>query len=205
MGQVIGGRWKPLHYILKKTIFTDVIVACGKGGQCYIKNDAPTPYTGRVTVSLITLATGASTSLYDSAVNLPQGAGITQWFNVQVSSMDPTRQALLAVAASADGSTTACSNFLLYATPEKLVLPATTVQFKVTCNMPDGTARIDITTSGTPALYVVFTTAAAGRFSDNAFYLPASGGSIAFIPFGQLDCSQLTSTLRVEHLAQNQQ
>merc|ERR1719305_2178020 len=28
-GQVIGGRWKPLHYWYKSTIFADVMATCG--------------------------------------------------------------------------------------------------------------------------------------------------------------------------------
>lgn len=37
--QIIGGRWKPLHYWLRKFIYTDFITACGVDGRCYIKND----------------------------------------------------------------------------------------------------------------------------------------------------------------------
>ena len=62
-GQVIGGRWKPLHCdytrslhcelisrdvseklrvltdLYKRSIFTDVMAACGGDGTCYVKND----------------------------------------------------------------------------------------------------------------------------------------------------------------------
>ena len=50
--QVIGGRWKPLHYLLKSSIFADVMCACGNYGQCYIKNDAPFAFNGTVSVCL---------------------------------------------------------------------------------------------------------------------------------------------------------
>jgi hypothetical protein len=40
-GQVLGGRWKPLHNLLAATLFGDVFVACGSAGQCYVRNDSP--------------------------------------------------------------------------------------------------------------------------------------------------------------------
>ena len=35
-GQVIGGRWKPLHYFLRASVFADVMATCGEGGVCYV-------------------------------------------------------------------------------------------------------------------------------------------------------------------------
>jgi hypothetical protein len=29
-GQVIGGRWKPLHHMMEQSAYTDVTAACGK-------------------------------------------------------------------------------------------------------------------------------------------------------------------------------
>ena len=49
--QVIGGRWKPLHYWLKDSTFVDVMVACGSGGTCFFKNDLPgLEFNGTVSV-----------------------------------------------------------------------------------------------------------------------------------------------------------
>lgn len=39
-GQVIGGRWKPLHYMLGREIFTDISATCGTL-SCYVRNDLP--------------------------------------------------------------------------------------------------------------------------------------------------------------------
>lgn len=53
-GQVLGGRWKPLHYFLRANGFSDMFAACGAGGQCLVKNDrAAQPFTGSVTVQSI--------------------------------------------------------------------------------------------------------------------------------------------------------
>jgi hypothetical protein len=35
--QVVGGRWKPLHYWLRNSAFADVMVTCGGDGVCFIK------------------------------------------------------------------------------------------------------------------------------------------------------------------------
>ena len=51
---------------------------------------------------------------------------------------------------------------------------------------------------------MTLTTAAHGRFSDNAFEVIGGSKAVQFIPFGELDRSSLMKTLRVEDLAQHQ-
>merc|ERR1712151_385605 len=36
-GQVIGGRWKPLQYWYRKSLFTDIVSTCGQDGWCYVR------------------------------------------------------------------------------------------------------------------------------------------------------------------------
>ena len=38
-GQVLGGRWKPLQYFYKRSIYADVMATCGGDGTCFVKND----------------------------------------------------------------------------------------------------------------------------------------------------------------------
>ena len=53
-----------------------------------------------------------------------------------------------------------------------------------------------------PAMYVVLTTAAHGRFEDNAFLLlPSKPMQVDFVPFGALDMPALTKSLRVEDVS----
>ena len=62
-------RWKPLQYWYRKTIYTDVMVACGDAGQddtsqvCYVNNDSPFPFTGTVQIDAVDFATGTATSV----------------------------------------------------------------------------------------------------------------------------------------------
>ena len=35
-----GGDWKPLMYLLRDMLFQDVMVACGRGNRCFLRNDS---------------------------------------------------------------------------------------------------------------------------------------------------------------------
>jgi len=83
-GQVIGGRWKPLQYLYKRSIFQDVMATCGVGGQCYVRNDRPgLPFDGVVEVMALEFASGASTVLTTVDLRgraaLPAGPGVTKF------------------------------------------------------------------------------------------------------------------------------
>lgn len=81
-------------------------------------------------------------------------------------------------------------------------------------NLPStGEIEIGLSAKAT-AMYVVLTTLANGRFSDNAFLLEAGNVSVTFIPWGdaagppgspalQKTIALLKRSLRVEHLAEN--
>lgn len=197
-GQVIGGRWKPLHYFLAASTFADVLVACDGIGNCYVKNDAIKPFQGTVSISSTSLATGTETSLYSKSVQLTAGAGITQWFTVANISQLDTSSVFLTATATAEGQSTPQSvNTIILNVPSELKVEKADVKFTVASSGSD--AVITVTTDK-PALYVTFTTLAAGRFSDNAFSL-TSKRTIEFYFFGPTDMAELTRSLRVEHLA----
>ena len=177
--QVIGGRWKPLHYFYKQSVFADVMAACGGDGTCYIKNDSPMAFTGQLTIASLEFATGSSTVLYNQAVSLATGAGVTQFFSVDLSSVTGSTHLLTAVVRNS--TAVVSNNVILLAIPSQLSLPAATVtaQAASTAN-PDGSVDVTVTTNQV-ALYVVLTTAAQGRFSDNAF-LALPGTTVSLEP-----------------------
>merc|ERR1711974_130880 len=80
-GQVIGGRWKPLQYWYRNSIYADVIATCGRDGVCYIRNDAPRPFEGKVVLRTTSFADGAVSSIVEEALSLPAGAGALQWIH----------------------------------------------------------------------------------------------------------------------------
>lgn len=103
-GQVIGGRWKILHNLMRQSSFADVFVGCGIATHapeasiqtadsttvgaasplCYLRNDTPDRFVGTVTVSLIALATGRVSSLATIAASVAaigdEGEGSAELF-----------------------------------------------------------------------------------------------------------------------------
>jgi beta-mannosidase len=208
--------------MLARSIFSDVMSSCGAGGQCYVRNDRPVAFSGALTVTAVTLATGATTVLYSApALSLPAGPGAATWFTlpstpdsnttvlvidvVDGAALDSWR--ILPTFASPLARTTAgslvSSNLVLYAPPVYLSLPAANVAFNV-ASAPNADGTVDVTvTTDAPALFVTLTTLAQGRFSDNAFLLlPGDPRVIQYIPFvSPTDIDVLTTTVRVEHVA----
>lgn len=79
-GQVLGGRWKPLHYFLSNSLFRDVIATCGTDAKCYVKNDGVVAFTGIVTFDAVNLSSGKVTNVLVQKVALAAGAGTINWF-----------------------------------------------------------------------------------------------------------------------------
>jgi hypothetical protein len=108
--------------------------------------------------------------------------------------------------------------------PKHMVLAPANVTWSLGQASADGSHVTISLTSNATALYVVLTTAAQGRFSDNAFLLESSGAGagtgagagagaaaatkeVDFLPWDgpltEVTLALLRSTLRVEHLAEN--
>jgi len=215
-GQVIGGRWKPLHHFLQSSVFADVMATCGKNGQCYVKNDGIRPFSGSVETALVHFATGTVSPVSSLKTSLSPGGGTSQFFCAKDTAS--TTGAPLACSAwndilksagcnsasdciatvkvvNQDGSV-ASSNVLALTPPANMTLPKANVKFTVGT---DGTVTI---TTDAVAAYVTLTTEADGRFSENVLLLVPGNKAVKFIPFGTLDINKLTTTLRVEHAQQ---
>jgi beta-mannosidase len=214
-GQVLGGRWKPLHHWYKKTIYADVMSTCGDNGAggmvCYVKNDSPKPFKGTVDVSLVTFATGATKSMKKLTLDMPAGAGTTQWFTVGSSLSDAAhadaqsllrspQDSMVQVTVSDATDAVVCDNPVLFAEPKNLTLPKASVSAVVGAAGADGSVEVTVTTDKF-ALFVTLTTLAQGRFSDNAFAMLPGKKTLKFFPFQGFELSELKATLRIEHTA----
>eukprot|EP01052_Picozoa_sp_SAG31_P020591 SAG31_NODE_1556_length_7893_cov_1.993585_5_plen_144_part_00 len=98
-------------------------------------------------------------------------------------------------------------NTLPFVAPKAMVgLPAAHITATVGRKQAhNGVVPITLTTNAT-AMYVVLTTTAAGRFSDNAFLLEAGQTVVDFFPWSDMNAENmalLSASLRVEHLADN--
>lgn len=96
-GQVLGGRWKPLHYFYQRSIYADLMASCGHDGACFVKNDmAGLSFFGDVEVSSLTFTTGEVTKLTTQTLQLDVGAGTSARFTVDLSGVANTTHMLFA-------------------------------------------------------------------------------------------------------------
>ena len=202
-GQVLGGRWKPLHYWYRSAIFSDVVATCGgdpAAPQCYVNNDLPRRFKGSVTVSSIDFASGRERTVKVVQLDMGAGVGVTHRFDLGAA-VDGTKALLHAVVKDSAG-TVVNNNYIPFTEPKHFVLPKTTVQFTVaSAANADGSINIVITVDKGVALYLTFTTLAQGRFSDNAFVMLPGTRTIQFLPIRGFKMAELVSSLRAEHAA----
>ena len=203
-GQVLGGRWKPLHHWLQTSLFTDVLISCGSPSStifCLIKNDNISPLQGQLLISALDVTTSQLTTVYNQPQSL--GAGpFTYWFSVPL--VDAKRTVLIGTFTDAVSGAVLTKHVMLLTEPMHIALTPLALTVTVAAQ-PNADGSIDVTiaradSSSNAALYVTLTTAANGRFSDNviAFYQTTT---LRFIPFGPLQQALLQKTIRAEHVA----
>jgi beta-mannosidase len=202
-GQVLGGRWKPLHYWYRKSLFTRVFATCGAGGACMVKNDAVEALTGAVlTVSKVELATGAVTPVHsEPSLSLPPGPGAAAFFTIDPA-IDGAQFVLTATVVSAGGEVLTDNLIPLLPPSNWTGLGKATVTAVVDAAPSGPNGEVGVTLSSDKvAAYVTLTTMAQGRFSDNAFLMLPGTQRVEFVPWAAEQVSVLQETLRVEHMA----
>jgi beta-mannosidase len=226
-GQVLGGRWKPLHHLMEQHLYRDTIAVCGADGSCFTRNDnALAPFAGTLTVSLLALASGAERVVSSTPLALPRGGGAFQYScfaggasgsgAALAGACPPLATALASAGCAANGTDCAAIvrvadaggalvdyNFQLLAAPYLLALPASTVSAALAPGVPpragDGARAVALSADAT-ALYVTLTTLAQGRFEENFMHVVAGTRTVWFIPFAGFDEGELAASLRVEHV-----
>jgi hypothetical protein len=174
-GQVLGGRWKPLHYWYKALLFADVMATCGARGVCYVRNDGAGAFDGTVTVTCVSLADGSSAFVVAEPVTLASHVGESRFFTVDTTRCVPEQSVLVVTATGTartlDGGTRsiATTDFVLLAPPKSLELKPALVTIR-SVEAAGSVARITLQASAVGA-YITLTTLAQGRFSENAFWL----------------------------------
>ena len=116
-GQVVGGRWKPLHYLYRRSVFADVMAACGVGGQCYVKNDAAgLAFVGQVEVAALQLIDGTKTVLTTKTFQLAQ-ARVSAHFNVDLKGLNLASIVLIATCYNFCDETTEARSTVVWTAP----------------------------------------------------------------------------------------
>jgi len=206
-GQVVGGRWKPLHHLMAEHLYVDTVVLCGKDGACLLKNDNPlSSVAGTWLVEVVSYATGQSQELSRVQFALPRGAAAATWVCAGDPSANPKSGCpsyssfLPSVGCNADGSDCAVvaslldaqgnvmdTNVVYLATFDAIaakgLIPDANVS-AVVAQAPDSSGKVAVTVStDDSAFFVTLTTAAQGRFSYNSFFLPAQSKVVVhFLP-----------------------
>eukprot|EP00041_Stephanoeca_diplocostata_P032285 m.1031147 g.1031147 ORF g.1031147 m.1031147 type:complete len:1000 (-) comp24121_c0_seq1:1760-4759(-) len=199
-GQVLGGRWKPLQFMYKQSIFADVMATCGGDGTCYVKNDAITPFVGTVQIEALNFASGAKRTLVSKQVSLAAGAGVTEFFTTPLLS-NGTKEIMLSTVTTSAGAVLS-HHAIPFVAPKHMELPKANVRVTVaSTSNADGTVDVTLETDKV-AVYVTLTTQAQGNFNDNVLVLAAEETrKLQFVPVEGFVHSELTATTRVEHVA----
>lgn len=226
-GLVVGGRWRPLHHLLARSLLRNVFLACGPDGRCLVRNDHPLePFNGSATFALLRTLTGAPAAPpLVAPVDLPRGPAAVLWLCITGGDpLSPEGCNPLAPWLAAQGCADNGTDCVIAMTASSAASPAPAVESTAPLSIPgsialptadvalvtaaaagapnaDGSINVTITTAAS-AMWIHLTTEAQGRFSDSAFHLwGAAVKQVAFIPFvEQNQMGALRDTLRVEHL-----
>ena len=168
---------------------------------CYISNHrAGLPFRGTVTLTAYDhFGTGKGVVLTQKHFALSEGPGVVDWFAAQLPFGNTT--SVVSTVRDAKGVTLS-EHMVQLVKPMLMRVPVAKISLKI-AKAANADGSIDITvTSDRVALWVTLTTLAQGRFSDNAFLLPATTKTVQFIPFSPStaahDYPALESSLRVE-------
>ena len=199
-------------------LYRDTVAVCGVGGVCFARHDGTTgPFAGTARLSLLHLATGASSPVSAVPVSLPRGGGAMTWFCAAGSGAPgacPSYASLLTAAGCAAGGTDCVltvsladagnavvdAHTVLLAIPGALALRPANVSVAVGDVAPDGASVALTVASDAVALFVTLTTLAQGRFSTNSFVVvPGAPVALSFLGFGgPVDTDLLRDSLAFE-------
>jgi len=229
-GQVIGGRWKPLHYMLGREIFTDISATCGTL-SCYVRNDLPgLSFNGTLKIISINIGNGVTSTIMKKNLNIVSGPSQLSWFDLPTNFQGVSSSVVFQLVVTDQNQHVVATNTLLRDVPKHLKgLPSDsglTVMVvddddndndnDVSGESGDATTTIKVSSNVPVSLYVTLTTLAQGRFEDNAFALVCDSSHFNTTTSTQGECSRtlkffhfvdvdqiklLKSSLRVEDLA----
>jgi hypothetical protein len=141
--------------------------------------------------------------LLQQRMEMKEGPGAIEWIGLAPNATVPTGNdtAIISTVHDEEGGLIS-EHMVQLVRPKEIVVPVATLTLKV-ADSPNADGTIDIAVkSNKVALWVTLTTRAQGRFSNNAFFLPATTKTVQFIPFSPSTASNdyavLSASVRVE-------
>jgi hypothetical protein len=203
-GQLVGGRWKPLMYLLRQSLFRDVFAACGKDDRCYIRNNGVRQVDASVWLEAWNLSESKPTVAMDHRFRLGGGCHSTERFSLPPAFLANADVVLIGIEDSHTGDSLMGPTVVLDVPPHAMPRLSSEVNITVQVRkLENGAASLQLSTDRL-ALYMFISTEAEGRFSENAFHLrPHELKTIMFDPLTSndvVDTELLEKTLRIEHL-----
>jgi beta-mannosidase len=202
-GQLVGGRWKPLMYLLRQSLFRDVFAACGKDDRCYVRNDGVHPVDASVWLEAWNLRESKAMRAISRSIRLDGGCHSTQRFSLPPSFLENADVVLIGIEDSHTGISLIEPTAFLENPPRSIPRLSNEVNITIQVNELGNGAALHLSTDRL-VLYLFVSTEAEGRFSDNAFHLrPYEHKTIVFDPLTSndvVDTELLEKTLRIEHL-----
>lgn len=201
----MGGRWKPIMYLLKRSLFQDVTMSCGEDNLCFVVNDGAEGTTVTINVTAWALSDPLPKSNFTLTLDLQPRE--LSFFSIPDSLKIGADIAL----AKLDGKLSVDEAFL-WKTPKDLPLDngaTVSVSLRHTTGKEQGPVILDVK-SDRLVLYVWLSTMAKGTFSDNAFHLrPGEQKTILFMAMpgddSPINIPKLRQSLRISHLGTYQE
>jgi beta-mannosidase len=203
-GQVVGGRWKPLMYLLRRRLFRDSIVACGQNGRCFSRNDSMNSTNVRVIFAAWKLRTNRP--LRALGWNHSHGPGrSTHFFSLPDDFANDADVILIQTTGHQPAQYSVDTEAFLWKVPRELAKLAMPVTFSIILQTSAANESVHLVLrSDSLALYVFLSTAVDGHFSENAFHLrPNIPMMITFTKTpsdDSIDMALFRKTLRLNHL-----
>ena len=190
--KVLGGRWKPLMYLLKSSLLQDLFAACGHNNECYVRNDGQLPRSADVRLESWNLTQQFSGAYHFFNVVLRPSEirkcthfrfdtylphiSISVVFLTDRFSLPPNftagKNVVFVGVADHTEKQTFQENTYLWTYPKNMVelREPVTIRVPIIRALDDTTAEV-VLLSTKVALFVVLSTEAEGHFTENAFTL----------------------------------
>ena len=185
-GQILGGRWKPLMYLLQRSLFRDVFATCGwsksqalvSGDRigCYVRNDGLNNFGGNIRIDEYVLTSGGRRHILDKRVTLSSEGGVS-YFYPSIANFNTSNSVLVVEVTNNEGEIVMDQNTVLFSLPKNLHgldRNAEVSVLMVNFNENDGGFIEVVLRANKTVLYVTLFCEYGSRFSDNAFTLRAN-------------------------------